>query len=203
MKYEKSQGVQDGTFLEERRITHVVDMSGQVHEKILKAFDLYIQVHFEKRKGKDGTDFEVYPLEIFGNLKRKEDGTVDESGWGAAFKIGDFFAQLGVTLELDSNYGIPAEILASAAGKSITVLTFVYGAKKNKDGEVKARYAVWDRVMEPGKGKELKASFMKQVKEGYMKSFKPNAVADLAENLELESQGGPVTPAKGDDDLPF
>lgn len=177
MKY-TSNNSGSGIICKDVTIEDVQDLSGQVHEKILKPFELMFEL--QVNDGKFTSKFT-----IFGNFKRKEDGTFDN--FGATFKIGELFTSAGLQMELDdATMKVLPELTAQLKGKKISLLKYI-GAAKLKDGVYKPTWYTWDITMPAGKNDTHRARFLKGVADGKIKDFNPKAVEEAGSDFNPET----------------
>lgn len=117
-------------------------------------------------------------LNITGNFTKDEAG--EPKGWGSAFKVRDFFIQMGVdnatlTNALNEGSGVPEAAMETPIGKEVFRLSYVTGRKS--DGRLK--YSDWSEVATVEQGAEyLLKRFRESVARGYPKNYAPEAVAD-------------------------
>lgn len=159
--YKSHAGTGDGVFQQTYKIINVVDRSGEVHEKLMKAFDLWLELTFEQGVA---DKFKPYPFDIFGNLKRTDAGEVVD--FGSAFKLGVLFDACGLELSLDDNNRIPNELTGQLVGKSISVIRYAY---KWVDGKMKTKG--WDIV--GSDAKRHRVYFDTNVSKGKIKDYTP------------------------------
>ena len=171
-----------GVFVQNAKIIQVNDLSGTVHPRIEKAFDLYILLTLDVGRSFQPT------FELFGTFHRDAENKVVE--WGDAFKIGRLFANCGLKLVLNENDRIPSDMLEALKGRSFSWLKYIKGAKRSD--ATKPMWVSWDMTGKADKHDELKKSFMARVKQGKVKGFTPNFSA------EAEPEFNPATFADSD-----
>lgn len=159
-----------GVFVQNAKIIQVNDLSGTVHPRIEKTFDLYLLLMLDVARSFTPT------FELFGNFHRDQEGKVVE--WGDAFKVGKLFSSCELQLALDENDRIPADMLEALKGRSFSWLKYIKGAKRSDP--TKPMWVSWDITGKADKGEELKRSFMARVKAGKVKGFTPNFAAEAA-----------------------
>jgi hypothetical protein len=168
MSYEigKAKSRYKGVFLAKVKVRAVENLSGQTLEHIGDSYDLAIKVSFDI-----GRDFDK-TVTIFGNFKRKADGSYDDIG--SAFKVCRFFETLGVKGKLTPTNEIPSYWITSVIGHECYILDYLVGVKENDP--TKGKYYTWDMISTDED--YLVGEFYKSVKKGYPKKFNPTALDD-------------------------
>jgi len=185
LEYKESSGQgTPGIFVQNAKIVSVNDLSGTVHPRINKTFDLYILLTLDVNRTFTPT------FELFGNLRRDADGKAVE--WGDAFKIGRLFMNCGIKLVLDDNDRIPADMLEALKGHSFSWLKYIAGPKKNDPS--KPLWVSWDITGKADEFEPLKHAFAARVKQGKIKKFTPNFSAETTPSFDPASFAAPEDP---------
>lgn len=155
----------DGIFIDEAEVVSIEDISGQTTERQRWARDLAMEVTMKLLKN----DWER-SVTIAGDFEKdKQTGAI--IGWGAAFKVRNFFDALGVggeNVELTEDNKLPELLLAAATGRQALILSY-----SNKRGKT----STWNQVAAANASKEdFKDYFLTGFnKSGYPKNYDPNA----------------------------
>jgi hypothetical protein len=161
---------QRGIFVQDCTIVAVKNLSGTVHPRIGEQFDLYLALIVDV-----GQSFQP-TVELFGNLKRDENGKA--ISYGSAFKVGELFHSCGVELVIDENEDIPQDIVNALVGKKFAQLKYIAGVRK--DNPDKVLWYSWDIVGSCDDHDSLIAYFVSQVKKNRIKKFNPNVAPSLS-----------------------
>jgi hypothetical protein len=129
-----------------------------------------------------GRDFQP-EFTITGGVKRE---TVDGhegviTGWGGAFKVRDFFSNLGIGGDLIADddkyptiYSIPTTMLEEAKGKQFKRLSYISGVRPSG----KTRWADWTEIASINESDE---AFVKRFEKGVAKGFPSNYKPETGE----------------------
>jgi hypothetical protein len=169
-KYEQNAGgIATGVFVNKVKIASIKDVSG-VTDQWNNTYDLSLEVKLDI-----GKDFEP-TFRVKGNLEFDPISHQPKS-FGTARSIGDFFQQLGITLELDEHNRIPAAQLQQAVGKEFYRLQYVSGQKD--DG--KLRYSDYSQIVGADKSPQaLYTIFQKGLarEKPYPNNFHPEIIGN-------------------------
>jgi hypothetical protein len=127
-----------------------------------------------------GQNFD-YEMRIGGYFNRNDDGSV--KNWGAALKVKILLDALNIKGKLTEDWQLPDEIVEEMIGKKFLRLSYVSGTKDNG----KARWFDWNEVGRLGQEDRLKERFMKAVRDGWVKNFRPDTSDDF-DPAELEKK---------------
>ena len=127
-----------------------------------------------------GQNFD-YEMRIGGYFNRKDDGSV--KNWGAALKVKILLNALDIEGKLSKDFQLTDEILDEMIGKKFLRLSYVSGTKDNG----KPRWFDWNEVGKLGQEDRLKERFMKAVRDGWVKNFRPDTSDDF-DPAELEKK---------------
>lgn len=153
----------DNIFIDKVTINAINNISGKTTDFQTEARDLAIEVTF----GYEKNDW-TRTMNISGNFKRDEQGMI--VGLGAAFKVMNFFLDIGAATEedqLEEDNSIPKHILAKSLGKKCWLLSY-----KNTNG----KFSSWNQVANPDTEKQdFKDYFLQQYKKtGYPRNYDGN-----------------------------
>ena len=127
-----------------------------------------------------GQNFD-YEMRIGGYFNRNDDGSV--KNWGAALKVKILLDALNIKGSLTKDWQLPDEIVEEMIGSKFLRLSYVSGTKDNG----KARWFDWNEVGKLGQEDRLKERFMKAVRDGWVKNFRPDTSDDF-DPAELEKK---------------
>ena len=127
-----------------------------------------------------GQNFD-YEMRIGGFFNRNDDGSV--KNWGAALKVKILLDALNIKGNLTEDWQLPDEIVEDMLGKKFLRLSYVSGTKDNG----KPRWFDWNEVGKLGQENRLRERFMKAVKDGWVKNFRPDT-SDNFDPVELEKK---------------
>ncbi len=167
---EGSTGVKD-IYVNKAKIISAEDISNK--EIFGQRFDMAIEVVLDI--GKDF--FPVFSL--YGNFKR--DPEIGITSWGTAFRVKNFFKQLGVKANkgcFTDELAIPQEWFTEIIGKEFYKLSYVSGTKE--DGSLK--YSNWTEIS-LNNPEDLRNRFIKSFTEkGYPRNYQPHLINSLQDN---------------------
>ena len=161
----------EGIVVQQVSIASIEDISNSTPPFLSMPCDLGVKMSLDI-----GRDFQP-DFMITGALKRDTEGII--IGWGGAFKIRDFFANLGISgdlvpddIERPTTYSIPQALMDAAKGQQFLRLSYVCGKKPNG----KTRWADWTDIGSIAEGETvLIQRFKKSVAKGYPSNFKPES----------------------------
>lgn len=176
-----------GIFIDDAQVVSIVNLSGKTTERQKYARDLAVEVTFKILKNNwDRT------VTIGGNFKKDEQtGAVID--WGAAFKVRNFFLDLGIAAEdmnLEDDNSIPLHLLAKAEGRQCLMLSY-----RNKRGKSSS----WDQIaLATGDREEFKKSFLDEWnRSGYPRNYSPDSSGPVGDEPWSEGKTE-VTPEATD-----
>ena len=164
-----------GIYINEVTIADVQDISGQLLPPNNLQYDIAIRLHLEI-----GRDFQ--PEFVIGGNFKHDPITDDVIGWGGAFVVQEALSKLGYEGKLDSNNGVPVDILESLVGKTFLRLSYVSGVKESG----KLRYSDWNNIATLEDGAEsLSQRFRKSLTKGYPRNYHPDILDMPVENVDF------------------
>ena len=122
-----------------------------------------------------------YEMRIGGYFNRNDDSSV--KNWGAALKVKILLDALGMEGKLTKDWQLSDEAVEEMIGKRFLRLSYVSGTKENG----KPRWFDWNEVGRLGQEDKLKERFMRAVKGGWVKNFRPDT-GDSFDPAELEKK---------------
>jgi len=152
-------------------------------------------------------DFDI-ELEIDGNYRRSEDGTI--TGWGGVFKIALLLETCGISTETDEHGHIPTEALKQLAGKEVATLSVPY--QQREDGRY--AYYTYNLLMgfinpETGEERPFDEVARDLLSRFYRDNYAHQRYLDTVSEQEQPTQKTVIIPDQGqqltlpDDDIPF
>jgi len=127
-----------------------------------------------------GQNFD-YEMRIGGYFNRNDDGSV--KNWGAALKVKILLDALNIKGSLTEDWQLPDEIVEEMIGRKFLRLSYISGTKENG----KPRWFDWNEVGGVGQEDRLKERFMKAVRDGWVKNFRPDTGNEF-DPAELEKK---------------
>ncbi len=151
----------DGIFIDKAVIAAITDLS---KEESKYDNDLHIEVTFKLLKN----DWERN-LNISGRFNKDASGEIEN--WGGAFKVRDFFINIGLTKLLESNLPyiesgfVPEELLEAVIEKECYLLSY---------RNIKGKTSTWNQIASLATDKDnFKRYFISQANKGYPRNYSP------------------------------
>lgn len=178
----------DNIFIDEVSISTINNISGKTTDFQTEPRDLAVEVTFDYEKN----DW-VKTMNISGNFKKDEQGM--SVGLGAAFKVMNFFLDVGAATEedqLEEDNSIPKHILSKALGRKCWLLSY-----KNTNG----KFSSWNQVANLNTEKQdFKDYFLQQYKKtGYPRNYDSNTSGGADFNFGANTEKSDVVAPVGSD----